>query len=144
MDGYDFRNHRTKTARDYYLGIYGTRLRHAALAVLMHVGSCSLAEMWDYLTQRHRVHESVTKKTLSDALRYECTKGRAVHVGYGRYRVGTISARTRRRIVAEDNEIGIMLSNEEYIDHLLGEEERRLLDQLQAERRANRRASGRA
>jgi hypothetical protein len=124
----------------YDRGISGTRLRHAALAILMSVRSCTLAEMWSFLRRRHRLDESVTRKTLADALRYECAKGRAVHDGYGRYRVGTISARTKRRILAEEREIGVQLSTDEYVDHLIGEEERRLIDRLQAERRAEERA----
>ena len=141
---YDFRGHRAKTASDYYRGIYGTRLRHAALAILMNVRSCSLTEMWEYLQRRHRIDESVTRKTLADAMRHECAKGRAVRDGYGRYRVGKISARTKRRIVAESREIAVELGTQEYVEHLIGEEERRILAQLAAERvRAEERARAR-
>jgi hypothetical protein len=42
---YDFSMHHTKTVHDYYRGVSGTRLRHAALAILMSVRSCTLAEM---------------------------------------------------------------------------------------------------
>jgi len=123
---HDFNSHRKKTAHDYYKGIYGARLRHAMLAILMRVGACSLEEMWTYLKGRHRLDAMVTKKTMADALRYECAKGRAVHVGYGQYRIGTISARTRRRIVAEEREICVELGTDEYVEHLLHEDERRL------------------
>jgi hypothetical protein len=141
---YDFRGHRPKTASDYYRGIYGTRLRHAALAILMNVRSCSLSEMWDYLQRRHRIDESVTRKTLADAMRHECAKGRAVHDGYGRYRVGKISTRTKRRIVAESREIAFELGTEEYVEHLIDEEERRIIARLVAEReRAEARAQAR-
>jgi hypothetical protein len=130
---HDFTTHRTKTAHDYYNGIRGTRLRHAALAVLMRVGSCSIAEMWTYLKGRHRLDPAVTKKTVADALRYECAKGRAVSDEYGRYRIGKISPRTRRRIATEEREIGVELGGDEYVEHLLHEEERRLLERVRAE-----------
>ena len=129
---YDFTSHHRKTVDDYYHGIHGTRLRHAALAVLMSVGSCSIAEMWTCLKGRHRLDESVTKKSVADALRYECAKGRAVRIGYGIYHVGDIAPRTRRRIIAEEREIGVELQRGEYEAHLLGEEERRLLERLRA------------
>ena len=130
---HDFSNHRKKTVDDYYHGIYGTRLRHAALAVLMAVGSCSMDEMWTCLEGRHRLDPSVTKKSLADALRYECGKGRAIRIGYGIYRIGEIAPRTRRRIFAEEREIGVELKRGEYEAHLLGEEERRLLERLHAQ-----------
>jgi hypothetical protein len=130
---HDFSNHRMKTIDDYYHGIYGTRLRHAALAVLMAVGSCSMDEMWTCLKGRHRLDPSVTKKSLADALRYECAKGRAIRIGYGVYRIGEIAPRTRRRIFAEEREIGVELKRGEYETHLLGEEERRLLERLHAQ-----------
>jgi hypothetical protein len=53
---HDFATHRTKTVLDYYLGIRGTRLRHAALAIWLRVRSCSLDEMWTYLQQRPLPH----------------------------------------------------------------------------------------
>jgi hypothetical protein len=99
---HDFSEHHTKTLDDYYLGIRGTRLRHAALAVL--------------LKGRHRLDPSVTKKSVADALRYECAKGRAI------------------RIEGEEREILPQLTTEEYEMHLLGEEERRLVEQLRAQR----------
>ncbi len=90
---HDFSAHREKTRRDYYHGVRGARLRHAALAVLMAVGSCSMDEMWTSLKGRHRLDPSVTKKSVADALRYECHKGRAIRIGYGVYRIGDVSAR---------------------------------------------------
>ena len=131
---HDFSSHRRKTVDDYYYGICGTRLRHAVLAVLIRVGSCSVAEMWTYLNGRHRLDASVTKKTVANALRYECAKGRAVRIGYATYHVGEIAPRTRRRIVAEERDIGVELTRGEYETHLLGEEERRLLEHLRAQR----------
>jgi hypothetical protein len=89
-----------------------------ALAVLMSVGSCSITEMWTYLKGRHRLDESVTKKSLANALRYECAKGRAVRIGYATYHVGEIAPLTRG----------------EYETHLLGNEERRLLEHLRMQR----------
>ena len=77
-------------------------------------------------------------------LRYECAKGRAVRDGYGHYRIGTISSRTRRRIVAESHEIAFEMSRDEYIDHLVGEEERRIIEHLQAERLRVAAAAGEA
>ena len=131
---HDFSSHRRETVDDYYLGVHGTRLRHAALAVLMSVGSCSITEMWTYLKGRHRLDESVTKKSLANALRYECAKGRAVRIGYATYHVGEIAPRTRRRIIAEEREIGVELTRGEYETHLLGNEERRLLEHLRVQR----------
>jgi hypothetical protein len=118
MTGHDFSTHREKTVRDYYHGIRGARLRHAALAVLIAVGSCSMHEMWTCLNGRHRLDPSVTKKSLADALRYECAKGRAIRIGYGTYRIGEVSLRTRRRIADEEREIGVELGREEYEAHL--------------------------
>jgi hypothetical protein len=133
-DDHDFKLHREKTVHDYYHGIRGARLRHAALAVLIAVGSCSMNEMWTCLKGRHRLDPSVTKKSLADALRYECAKGRAIRIGYGVYRIGEVSARTRRRIEGEEREIGPEVKRGELEMHLLGEEERRLVEQLQAQR----------
>ena len=133
---HDFTAHRRKTRRDYYDGIHGVRLRHAALAVLIAVGSCSMDEMWSCLKGRHRLDTSVTKKSLADALRYECAKGRAIRIGYGTYRVGEVSPRMRRRIETEEREILPVVGRGEVVDHLLGEEERRLLEQLRAQRLA--------
>jgi hypothetical protein len=93
---YDFSPHQRATLLDYYRGIYGVRLRHAALAVLMTMGSCTVDEIWTYTKGRHRLDQSVTKKSLADALRYECAKGRAIRIGYGVYRIGEVSPRTRR------------------------------------------------
>lgn len=123
MTGHDYSAHREKTARDYYHGIRGARLRHAALAVLIAIGSCSIDEMWTFLNGRHRLDPSVTKKSLADALRYECAT----------YHIGDVSVRTRRRIAAEEREIGVELGRGEYETHLLGEEERRLLARLHAQ-----------
>jgi hypothetical protein len=95
---HDFTDHHTKTLLDNYRGIYGVRLRHAALAVLMRVGSCTVDEIWTYIKGRHRLDQSVTKKSLADALRYECAKGRAI-------RIGEVSPRTRRRIEREERRI---------------------------------------
>ena len=134
---HDFSAHREKTLHDYYHGIHGARLRHAALAVLIAVGSCSVAELWVYVNGRHRLDPTVTKKSLADALRYECVKGRAIRVGYGIYRIGEVSPRTRRRIEGEEREIGVELKRGEYETHLLGEEERRLLEHLRAQRLAD-------
>ena len=131
---HDFSSHRRKTVDDYYLGIHGTRLRHAALAVLMSVGSCTVAELWTYLKGRHRLDESVTKKSLANAMRYECSKGRAERIGWATYHVGDIAPRTRRRIIAEEREIGVELTRGEYETHLLGNEERRLLEHLRMQR----------
>lgn len=125
---HDFSEHHTKTLDDYYLGIRGTRLRHAALAVLLKVGSCSIDEMWTCLKGRHRLDPSVTKKSVADALRYECAKGRATRIGYGVYRIGELAPRTQRRIEHEEREIGPELTRGELEAHLLGEEERRLLE----------------
>lgn len=133
MTGHDYSAHREKTARDYYHGIRGARLRHAALAVLIAIGSCSIDEMWTFLNGRHRLDPSVTKKSLADALRYECAKGRAIRIGYATYHIGDVSVRTRRRIAAEEREIGVELGRGEYETHLLGEEERRLLARLHAQ-----------
>jgi hypothetical protein len=105
------------------------------LAILLRVDSCLIDEMRTYLKGRHRLDEAVTKKTLADALRYECSKGRAVHDGYARYRIGKVSARTRRRIAAEEREICVELGRDEYVEHLLHEEERKLLDTLRARMR---------
>ena len=121
--GHDFTFHREKTVHDYYHGISGARLRHAALAVLMRVGSCTVDEMWTFIKGRHRLHPS---------LRYECAKGRAIRIGYGVYRIGDVSPRTRRRIEEEEREIAPQFSKEEYEMHLLGEEERRIVEQLHA------------
>ena len=93
-----------------------------------------MAEMWTYLKGRHRLDESVTKKALANALRYERAKGRAVRIGYATYHVGEIAPRTRRRILAEEREIGVELTQGEYEAHLLGNEERRLLEQLRVQR----------
>lgn len=131
---HDFTDHHTKTLLDYYRGIYGVRLRHAALAVLMRAGSCTVDEIWTYIKGRHRLDQSVTKKSLADALRYECAKGRAIRIGYGVYRIGELSPRTRRRIEKEEREIGPELTTQEYELHLLGEEERRIVEQLRAQR----------
>jgi hypothetical protein len=133
---HDFSEHHTKTRDDYYLGIRGTRLRHAALAVLLKVGSCSMDEMWTCLKGRHRLDPSVTKKSVADALRYECAKGRASRIGYGVYRIGELAPRTQRRIEREEREIGPELTRGELEAHLLGEEERRLLEHLRAQRSA--------
>src|SRR5687768_766483 len=115
---HDFTTHRKKTLRDYYHGIRGVRLRHAALAVLIAVGSCSMDEMWTCLNGRHRLDPSVTKKSVADALRYECAKGRAIRIGYGIYRIGDVSPRMRRRIESEEREIGPALGRGEYETHL--------------------------
>ena len=96
----------------------------------MNVGSCSMAEMWTYLKGRHCLDESVTKKALANALRHECAKGRAVRIGYATYHVGEIAP----RILAEEREIGVELTRGEYEAHLLGNEERRLLEQLRVQR----------
>ena len=133
---HDFSAHRRKTRRDYYRGIHGVRLRHAALAVLLTVGSCSMDEMWTCLNGRHRLDPSVTKKSLADALRYECVKGRAIRIGYGVYRVGEVSPRMRRRIETEEREILPVVGRGEVEEHLLGEEERHLLEHLRAQRLA--------
>ncbi|MEO5841167.1 MAG: hypothetical protein ABIQ73_13245 [Acidimicrobiales bacterium] len=133
---HDFSAHHTKTLDDYYLGIRGTRLRHATLAVLIAVGSCSMDEMWTCLKGRHRLDPSVTKKSVADALRYECAKGRAIRIGYGVYRIGELSPRTRRRIEHEEREIGPEFTRGELEAHLLGEEERRIIEHLRAQRSA--------
>ncbi|HUP73617.1 MAG TPA: hypothetical protein VM282_11315 [Acidimicrobiales bacterium] len=95
MRSHDFTEHHTKTLLDYYRGIYGVRLRHAALAVLIRVGSCTVDEIWTYIKGRRRLGPSVTKKSLADTLRYECAKGRAIRIGYGVYRIGeSVAAHT--------------------------------------------------
>jgi hypothetical protein len=50
--------------------------------------------------------------------------------------MGDVSPLTRRRIEGEEREIGRELERGEYEAHLLGEEERRLLEQLRAQRLA--------
>jgi hypothetical protein len=136
LERHDFSAHRKKTLHDYYHGIRGARLRHAALAVLIAVGSCSMDEMWTCLKGRHRLDPSVTKKSLADALRYECVKGRAIRIGYGVYRIGDVSPRTRRRIECEEREIRPELGRHELEEYLLREEERRLLEHIRAQRSA--------
>ena len=93
---HDFSVHRKATLHDYYHGIHGVRLRQAALAVLLAVGSCSMDEMWTCLNGRHRLDPSVTKKSLADALRYECVKGRPI-VGRGEIEEAPLHEEERRR-----------------------------------------------
>lgn len=91
----------------YSGGIWGTRLRHAALAVLICARGqpVTLMRMWDEIISRHIVQAGLTRKDLADAVRHECRRGRARRVARGAYAVGVIAPRTRRRIMAHDKEL---------------------------------------
>jgi hypothetical protein len=84
----------------YRGGVWGTRLRHAALAVLIYARGEPLAvpEIMRRIRKQHVVRVGVTTKDLADALRHEVRRGRAIRAFHGHYVVGTITPRTHRRI----------------------------------------------
>jgi hypothetical protein len=96
-----------ETPDRYLAGVWGTRLRHAALAVLIRARGTplSVADIWSSVKRDHIVQVGLTAKDLADALRHECRRGRARRVSHGHYVVGDIAARTRRRILAHEREI---------------------------------------
>jgi hypothetical protein len=91
----------------YAHGVWGTRLRHAALAVLIRARGrpLSVAEIWEHVERNHMVRAGVTAKHLADALRHECRRGRARRVAHGHYVVGEIAPRTRRRILFHEKQL---------------------------------------
>ena len=80
-------------SRDEYLRwlqphrLRGSNLRYCLLALLDRAGRpCSIAELIDQLDQLGLVvHGADPRKTVSDVLRWELTKGRVVRTGFGRY-----------------------------------------------------------
>jgi hypothetical protein len=80
-------------SRDDYLRwldphrLRGSNLRYCLLALLDLAGRpCSIAELIDQLEQLGLVvHGADPRKTVSDVLRWELTKGRVVRTGFGRY-----------------------------------------------------------
>lgn len=87
----------------------GRRLRYA-VAVLLHdaQGTLTLADLasqlhaWGYSTSAE------PRKAISDALRWELRKRRAVRVGRGRYRSVGLARSTRRwmRLQVDDGTVG--------------------------------------
>jgi hypothetical protein len=96
-----------RTPDRYRTGVWGTRLRHAALAVLLRARGTplSVADIWRQIQLNHVVQRGLRPKHLADALRHECRRGRARRHSHGHYVVGTIAPRTRRRILAHEREI---------------------------------------
>jgi hypothetical protein len=91
----------------YRGGVWGTRLRHAALAVLMaaYGEPLSVVEILHRVRANHVVRVGVTRKDLADALRYECRRGRAARAYHGHYVIGTLAPRTRRRILHHERQL---------------------------------------
>ncbi|MGH9116048.1 MAG: hypothetical protein ACRDWW_09500, partial [Acidimicrobiales bacterium] len=80
--------------------LWGIDLRHAALGLLDGAGRpCTIPELLGSFYNRGLAVEGRRPaKALADALAHEARKGRAVRVSRGRYQLGTMPSRTRRRI----------------------------------------------
>ena len=91
----------------YAGGIWGTRLRHAALAVLIRARGepVAVADIWADIRRNHVVQRTLRAKDVADGLRHECRRGRARRVARGVYVVGTIAPRTKRRIMAHERQL---------------------------------------
>jgi hypothetical protein len=91
----------------YAGGIWATRLRHAALAVLIRARGepVAVADIWAEIRRNHVVQRTIRAKDVADGLRHECRRGRARRVERGMYVVGTIAPRTRRRIMAHERQL---------------------------------------
>ena len=82
------------------LTVSGTDLRYLLTAYLFDHGPATVEELVDALDYHGFRPIGRPSKAVSDALRWEMARGRAIRVRRGNYRPGTMPRATRHRIVA--------------------------------------------
>jgi hypothetical protein len=82
------------------LTVSGTDLRYLLTAYLFDHGPATVEELVDALAYHGFRPIGRSSKAVSDALRWETARARAIRISRGNYRPGTMSRATRHRIIA--------------------------------------------